>query len=597
MAVAPVLSQTTATTSRLRWLAIPTAILALVFIAHWPALHGSAVWDDAYMLTDNPLITQPGGLSHIIFDPRAMPVYYPLTTGMFWLEARLWGLQNLTGYHAVNMLLHAANAILIWQLLRRLQVPGALLAALLFAVHPVHVESVDWITERKNTLSVFFYLWALLAYLSYRRLPGWANSSSQKCRRGRTMYIASLLLFIAALGAKSAVVTLPGALLLIIWWKTGAITRRDIWQSIPFVLIAAASGSLTQWVEIHYSGAGTGLIDFPLLSRILIAGRSLCFYTAKLLWPSNLCFMYPRWTINPRDPFDWLYVAAPLLVFTTLFFFTWARPRTSSPRNVLCSRAALAALLFFCGTLVPALGFFRVVFQRFTYVADHFQYLASVGILALAAAAITTLFNSLRCRRCLIAVSCLIIAALATLTFHQAGTYISDESVWRDVLQENPTCAAAAVNLGSDLLNRSQIALAEPYIHRAIELDPTGAAGWANLGRIAEARKGYAQALDHYRHAVQLDPSDPLPRFQFANMLMVFHQFPLAAEQYVAALGAKPYWPEAHDNLGLCYLYQGETGAAIEQFQIALRLDPDSVLARKHLDRALHQAAPVRSSQ
>ena len=282
------------------------AIVLLMFMVYASAIGGGFIWDDDSYVTQNPLLTSPHGLLEIWTTAKS-PQYYPLVFTTFWAEYRLWGLHP-AGYHTVNVILHAINSVLLFFLLRRLEVPGAWMIGAVFAVHPVHVESVAWITERKNVLSALFYLLSIGCYLEYE----------SKHRRG--WYAGAFGLFILALTSKTVVATLPIALLLIRYWKGWRIGRRELLELLPFLLAGAFMGMLTKWYEVHRVGAEGPEWDLSMAERLLIAGRALVFYAAKLTWPANLSFNYPRWRLNIGDPVQWSY---PLAVGAAGFRLWW----------------------------------------------------------------------------------------------------------------------------------------------------------------------------------------------------------------------------------------------------------------------------------
>jgi hypothetical protein len=347
-------------------------IVMAATIVYSPALTGGFVWDD-HMYVPKPELQTTDGLRRIWFEPGTTPQYYPLLYTTFWLQYRLWA-DASAGYHVVNLLWHLAAVVLTYAILKKLEVPGALLAAGIFALHPVHVETVAWISEQKNTLSGVFYLAAMFAYIAFDDRRQTASSHCSKLA-----YVASLVFFTLSVLSKSVTATLPGALLVICWWRRGRLDwRRDVMPLIPFVAIGLGSGSIAVYAEQAWVGAAGVEYELSAIQRGLVAGRSLWFYLGKLLLPVNLAFSYPKWEIDVTDWTQWVYPAGIL----ALTLFLWALRRRS--------RAPLAALLFFAGTLFPALGFGNVFPFRYSYVADHFQYLASLGIIALAAAGIVT---------------------------------------------------------------------------------------------------------------------------------------------------------------------------------------------------------------
>ena len=549
-------------------------LLVAIFAAYSPAIHGGPVWDDDYMLTQNPVLTEPGGLRRIFFDLNAVKVYYPVTEAVLWLECRCFGLADLTGYHIVNTFIHAVDTILLWRLLRQLMVPGAFLAAAFFGLHPVQVESVAWITETKNTLSLFFYLLTMWSYLRYRGILGQTTIPHP-----RLLYAISLAAFALALGSKTTVTTLPPAALLITWWKTGRIKWADIRAIVPFLLLAISFGALTQWVELHTTGTWNPAWSLSPMQQILVAGRAICFYAAKLVCPVDLSFAYPRWHVHTADPRGYVYPLAVMIVIALL----WICRKT-------IGRGPIAATLFFAGTLMPALGFFHVLYQRYSFVADHFQYLASVGPLTLLAAGISVASDRVGMRKACGAVAGCILIALCLMTMNSAKRFRRDETIWEQALSLDPESPLAGVNYGSDLIDDGRYAEAEQCLVHMAQIHPEVAASWAGLGRIAETRRQFRLALAFYTRAVQLEPNEPRFRFQLGNMLLVGGDFDGALQQYKAAEQSSPDWAELHDNLGVCYLHLNRIDRAEAEFEKALQLKPDAPLARKHLD----QAAAVR---
>jgi len=378
-------------------------IFAVVLLA----LSGRIIWDDDAYVTGEGLRSLHG-LVRIWTELGATEQYYPLLHSAFWMEHRLWGDATL-GYHLLNVILHAASACLLALILRRLAVPGAWFAGLIFALHPVCVESVAWITEQKNTLSTVFYLLSLLAYLRFDR------------DRGRRWYFLATGLFLLALLTKTVTATLPAALLVIFWWQRGTLSwKRDALPLLPWLAAGAAGGMFSGWVERVYIGAHGSSYDLNLVQRTLVAARASGFYLGKLLWPANILFTYPRWTVDPAVWWQYLY---PLGIGGLLWALWRVRGR---------SRAPLAALLFFLGSLFPTLGFFNVYAFIFSYVADHWQYLPSLGVIALAAAGWS------RWTRGSPVVAILVLGLLGTLTWKQSRYYRDAPTLYRATLERNP---------------------------------------------------------------------------------------------------------------------------------------------------------------
>jgi tetratricopeptide (TPR) repeat protein len=437
-------------------LAGAAVIVLLAAIAYIPALSGQFVWDDNSWTTDIPqLVGNLAGLEKMWFQATALQQYYPLTGTTFWIDHQLWGFNTLP-YHVENILLHITSALLFWALLRRLEVPGAWLAGAIFAVHPVMVESVAWITERKNVLSMVLFLSSILAYGRFTRF--WKEDESQE-KRDWLFWLLALALFMAALLAKATAFCLPAVLLLLCWWKRGKIAwKRDLLPTLPFFLVSIVFCHRTSLLETTHVGATGPEWQISFSARCLIAGRVVWFYVGKLLWPTQLCFLYPRWILNPASWHQWLFPIGVILVLATLWIL---RPRTG--------RGPLTAFLYFVGTLFPALGFMNAYFMRFSFVCDHWVYLSSLGLFALAAALITT---KIRSTQTLYGIAALLLCTYAILTWKQCAIYSNLETLWRDTLAKNPNAWMADYNLGYLLQTRGDLAESKTLYERALQSNP-----------------------------------------------------------------------------------------------------------------------------
>ena len=470
-------------------------IFAAVLLAYLPALRGGLIWNDPDYLT-RPELRSLRGLARIWFELGATEQYYPVLHSAFWLEHRLWG-DAAVGYHLLNVLWHATASCLLVAALRRLAIPGAWLAGLLFALHPVGVESVAWISEEKNTLSLIFYLGAALAYLRF-----------DEERRPRC-YLLALLLFVLALLSKSVTATLPAALLVVFWWERGRLSwRRDVRPLAPWLALGAASGLFSAWVERTYVGAAGDHFGLGGAERVLVAGRAVWFYLGKLLWPANLAFIYPRWTVSAGAPAQYLFPLGLLVLAAVL----WLGRRRS--------RAPLAALLLFVGSLFPTLGFFNIYAFVFSYVADHWQYLASIGVIALAAAGLAAVPGAMG--RILAGGLAL---GLGALTWRQCRMYHDLPTLYQTTLERNPGAWMAQSNLAG-LLDRQ-----------------------GRLGRGDPA---------HYEAAIRLAPLYPEIHYDLAEVLFKAGRSREAVAQYEAALRLRPDYAAANANLGTTLVAEGE---------------------------------------
>jgi hypothetical protein len=462
-------------------------LVLVTLMAYLPAFRAGFIWDDDLYVTNNPLLTAPDGWWRIWFSLDSPSQYFPLTYSVFRMEYALWGLLP-AGYHWVNILLHTVNALLVWRVLERLHVPGAWLAAALFALHPVQVESVAWVTELKSVLSLFFMLLAVLAWLE--RIEGSDRSS---CR----WYLLVLACQALALTAKTTACTLPVALLLISWLKHQPITRRRLAELVPLLMMGAGMGLLAMWWERYHQGTQGTLFALGFPDRLLVAAHAVCFYLGTLLWPVHLTFSYPRWIINPGNPLAWGWVAAVVVLGAGI---GWLRRRAG--------RGLEVAVLFFVLTLSPLLGFIMLYTFYYTFVADHYQYVACIGPLALAAAGLTKAFGLLgKSQRLFKPVLCgALLLTLGTLTWRQCGMYADPETLWQTTLRRNPGSWMAQVNLGEYLVRAGRVEEAVSCWRQALKLKPDDALAWYDLGVAASQAGQLKEAVGDYEKALEFEP-------------------------------------------------------------------------------------------
>ncbi|MGC8625022.1 MAG: tetratricopeptide repeat protein, partial [Phycisphaerae bacterium] len=349
-------------------------LLLLTLAVYYPLHMGIYLWDDGQWVTNNPIVHHWWGFDIFWLHPEAMAQYYPMTFSFLALEYHIWGLHALP-YHLVNVLLQAVNAILLWLVLRRLELRSAWLVAALFAIHPVQVETVAWVAEMKNLLSGFFYFLALLTFLRFIGIgAGGSGSPSakplEKPCSNHQLYVVSTLLFLFGLFSKTADCTLPVAIVVLLWWKDRWRDREIILHLIPWFIIAFLLGLVTIHVEHTSVGAHGPDWHFSLAQRFLIAGHAFWFYLGKLVWPHPLLMIYPRWTLGHTIGYIWLIAAAVLFMFLGLL----------ADR---IGRGPMAAMLFYLVTIGPVLGFITFYTQLYSFVADHYQYLACIGPMVL----------------------------------------------------------------------------------------------------------------------------------------------------------------------------------------------------------------------
>ncbi len=561
-------------TPRRRFLAGTLLLMVITTAAYAPAAGNGYVWDDDDYVYENPTLRSARGLRRIWFDVGATPQYYPLVHTSYWVEYRLWGLDP-TGYHVTNILLHAAGTVLLWRVLRRLDVSVAWVAAAVFALHPVQVESVAWITERKNVLSGALYFGAALAYLRYALPRGGKQQQEQRRRGSRVFFVLALVLFVLALLAKTVTCSLPAALLLVLWWKKARIRLRDAFDLLPMFAAGLCLALLTVWMEKHSVGAQGTSWDLSFVQRILIAGRALWFYARKLVWPHPLVFAYPRWEV---DAGHWWQCGFPVAAAGSVAALWLARRRLG--------RGPLVGALFFCGTLFPALGFFDVLPMRYSFVADHFQYLACVGLIVPALEGARRLAARFGSRRLAgVAMAALLLPLLGTLTWQRTYAYRDLETLWRDTLRKNPEAWIAHHNLAKILSERGEAEKAVRRYRRALRLEPEIPETHNNLGAELRQKGKLEEAAHHLAEALRIWPDYAMAHYNLGLVLQQQGKIREAIAEYRHALRVKPDYPLAHLNLGLALQATGRTDAAIEHYREALRLEPN--LARAHNNMGL----------
>jgi len=513
--------------------------------AYLPALRGGFVWDDDMLVTKNSLIKSVAGLHHIWFTTRSAD-YWPVTLTVFWVQWRLWGLHAL-GYHAVNVALHLAEALMIWAILRRLLIPGAYLAAFIFAVHPVNVETVAWISELKNLMAMLFFLatiWFFLGSQSSqgrRAVPPRPEAAEWRFYFG-SAYALSLLCFLLAMLSKGSVAILPLILLGIVAWRR-PVNRRDLARLAPFFAVSVVLAAVDVWFQKH--GTLEVFRHAGFLERLLGAGAAVWFYLGKALWPAHLTFVYPEWHIRAADPLWWIPLLAAIAV--TLALWRWNRG---------WSRAVLFSWGFFCVALAPVTGFTDVYFMKYSLVANRYEHLALIGVIGLVAAG----WGEAEGRKGKSAgsewisgmVPAAVIVVLACLTYRQCENYRDARTLFLANLQQNPRSWLAYSYLGAT----------PPSADR-----PDGI---AYLEKALEIKPDYAEA--HYNLGVALDDAGRLPE---------------AIAQFEEAVRLKPDYVEAHNNLGGALRDTGRAAEAIDQFIQTLRLDPGYYMAENNLANML----------
>jgi protein O-mannosyl-transferase len=568
-------------------------ICAAVFAAYYPSIGGGFIWDDELLLTKNRLIEASDGLARIWCTTDPID-YWPVINSSFWIEWRLWE-TNPIGYHVTNLILHVAGALLIWAVLRRLSVPGAFLAALIFALHPVNVESVAWIAQRKNTLSMVSLLLSILWYLKALRSHGGPWEREQETSSGVThpssfiphpsFYFLSLAAFLLAMLGKGSAAVMPALVLVITWWMR-KLTVREFLRTAPFFAVAVVLSVVNIWFQNRE--VGETIRDAGLLERVLGAGGVVWFYLYKAFWPLNLVFVYPQWYIQTGNLAWWLPLLAAATVTVVLWLYkkTWGRP-------------VLFAWGVFCVSLVPVMGLIDVYFMKYSLVADHYQHIAIIAVIALAAACWSVWRGQSRKARRWAAGLMAVAAAgsLAWLTFQQSATYRDAVTLYRTTLQANPDCWMAHNNLGLVLYTTGRPIEAMEQYRQALHIKPDYPEAENNIGNfLLDYMNRPQEAIRHYLQALQTKPDYDRAHFNLGNAYKALAQYPQAIESYEHAIRLNPYLSEPYNNLGFVLIQTGRSSEAIGFLQQALRLKPNYADAHNNLGVALAQTGKPREA-
>ena len=550
--------------SRTNVVLLAAAFVIAIFLAYQPAWRAEFIWDDDAHLTAHKCIVGPLGFKEIWTTSEAH--YFPLVLTTWWVVKQVFGLDPMV-FHLLGIALHAAAALLLWRVLSQLRVRGALLGAGLWAFHPVQVESVAWISETINTQSGVFFL------LSLSFAIRWLERGENARRRD---YVLACVFGLAAILSKPSTVMLPVALALCCWWRRGTLRIRDGVWLLPFFVMAAAASGWTILEQSVYRGASGEAWSQSFPERIIVAGRVVWFYLGKLLWPAELSFIYPRWTPEAGNVFSYFPGALAALGAACLF---WRREKL---RGLAFAAGYYVALLF------PVLGFFSVYFFRYSFVADHFQYLASMGPLALAGAGIATLHARAACagwRRSVAVAATASVALFAVISWREAREYRNNETLWRATLRTNPAAYLAHNNLGVMLVEAGKPEQALAHYHTSLALDPKLAETHFNLGKALSRMGRTDEAIAAYETSLRLNPRLEQAHLALANVLVSLPgRRTDAIAHYETTLKLNPNNADAHSNLSTLL---GDVPArfddAVKHAETAVRLKPDAASAHLNL--------------
>jgi len=543
-------------------------LLLIVVLAYVPVWWAGYVWDDDFHLTANPCIVGPLGLKEI-WTTKAASIC-PLVLTTYWLVHALWGLNPLP-YHVLNVLLHGMSAIVLWRVLRSLQVSGAWLGAAIWALHPVQAESVAWVTEMKNTQSCLFYLLSILFFVRCLK----ANATT---RLGKWTYGLTLLFAALAMASKSSTVILPVVLCLCAWWVEGQWHWRTFTKVMPVFFMAMAAGLLPFLTLDIPSAVNTDpqwMRTWP--ERLVTAGDAVWFYLAKLLWPHPLMLIYPRWKIDAGNGFSYL----PLVAVGIVLLVLWLNRKS-------WARSWFFVFAYFLTALAPVLGLVDNTFLEFSFVADHFQYLADMAPLALVGFAVVRWANFFipgKDRLHAVLAGGLLLV-LGMMTWHRASLFQDEEKLWTDTLLENPKCWVGYYDLGLAQLQKGQVDRAMAQFQKALEINPHYAQAHNNLGGIFFERGQLDQAMAHFQKALEIEPNLAKAHFNIGVALNQQGKPEDALLHYQKAVEIDPDYADAHLDLGLILAQKGQVDEAIAHFQKALEIRPNDVNAHNDLGGA-----------
>ena len=530
-------------------------LAGLVLVSHYPAFHAGFIWDDSIVTEARP-IQKWDGLWDIWFSPESLVQeghYWPILYTSFWLDHKLWGFNPL-GFHAVNLLLHVINTLLVWRLMLRLAVPGAWLIAAVFAVHPLNVEPTVWIMGRKDLMSSLFYLMAVLVWLRFADQP----------RLGS--YFGALALFVMSLLCKSITVTLPASLLVLSWWKRGRVTAPDMLLLLPFFV----TGLAITLADLNYYTSRESLnLNLSLLQKIMIASHALWFYIGKTLYPINLTVIYPHWDVSARNPVEWGYVLASFALPTTLWV---ARERIG--------RGPLAGCLFFFVTLLPVLGFVDYGYMQFSYVADRYQYLAGVGLVAVV---VSIGINGARqlpvmMRRAIPTFTLFSLAILVWLSWKQSHIYQDEIVFYNHIIAYNPEARGAHNNLSIALAEAGRMDEALAAARIAVTLYPNSGNNHANLGLILIRLSKLEEAEKVLRSGRKIHPRNKLILRHLGDIHKKTERYDDALRLYEDALKIDPDHAMTYAAKGVTLFKIQRYTEAIKYLERAIELDPPSLV-------------------
>lgn len=548
---------------------IQAAVIVVLGLAvYWPAIHGGWLHDDPIFIGYNAAVRSGswGRMFMLWLDPDGVD-YFPLSYTAFWIQHAFFGLTT-TGYHVTTLLLHVANGLLLWKLLVKMNIPGSWFAALAFTIHPACVESVAWISELKNTLSLLPFLASCIFWVM--------QDDAAEGSRQKGLYTAALFFFLLSMLAKPAAVAMPVVTLLYAWWKRGRIDGRDVVHAVPLFLISIVLGIVT--IQFQH-GRAMGLEKILLggiASRIALGGMATLFYLATIFCPVNLLPIYPAWPVDPPRPWQFL----PWIAIAGATWWMWSNRAT-------WGRHAIFAFGFFLLMIAPVLGFVGIAWMRLTWVADHFLYVPMIGPLTLFVAAVASWIDAGDTRRRVMGAVAggALTVFLATTTFLYAGQWVDEDHLWEYTVARNNDAWMAHDRLGSLKLERDDFEGASKHFRQASRLRPDLGGTKRNLGFLLLKQGKHDEAVVVLEEAVQ---ASPWLRDTRAHLADAYGKVGRAAEALALAaelLTDEPTNRGVRTTYAIALFDSGEKEKAIEELQKVLALDEDYEPALNALER------------
>lgn len=537
---------------RFAWLSSPQAsvisLLALAFLAHWRVLGTGFVWDD-HLVYENPYVRSLSGVwkiwTNLAVQPESDVRYWPLFYSTFWFDHILSGISPFF-CHAINLLIHLANVVLVWHVLKRLSVSGAWLAAAVFAVHPVHSESVAWVIERKGLLSMLFFLLAFSAHLRFTET------------RNRRVYVWAVFMLALSLLSKPVAVVFPVIVLLWMYWKSVPFMKRNLSFTVPYFVLSALSGLLNVLSSRLYDPVDFGL---TVADRFLIVGRAFWFYVGKLIMPHSMAMIYERWSVDSGNLLQWLFPICAMLLFVLL----WRM------RSRIGKEPFVAFSMFFV-ILSPVLGFMDYSHMAYSFVANRYQYLASIPLIALVCATVIRWANrkGVLSHPGFVTAVGVVLVALSLLSWRQDATFESMETLFRHNIKVNPNAPAAQDSLGLSLLQRGQSAQAEKHFRKALELQPEMVEALLNLGLSLAHQNRVEQAIEYYEKALAIRPDYAPALTNLGNAYARLKRYEESAQWFERLVALGKAEPRVLNSLAASYAYAGRFADAVEAVRQAI---------------------------